>query len=101
MVPGMDEIALALTADAYSDTMRGDVFGVSQTDAPVKSRNGLMFIPDRVIGRGKTLDVVLPQWDKTPSAHMQDKVIDDITRRYGAATARFVILDWEYPTNGL
>ena len=97
MAPDMDEITLALTANAYADTMRGTVYGVSQSDAPVKTRGGLTFIPDRVAGSGKPMDIMLPDADATPSARMQGRLIDDITRRYGAATGRFVAIDWEYP----
>jgi putative intracellular protease/amidase len=97
LTPGVDDIALALTAEAYSDTMRGTVYAVAPSAAPIKTRNGLMFIPDRVAGQGTPIDLMLPAWDAMPSAYFQQKVIDDITRLYGKATARFVILDWEYP----
>lgn len=99
LTPGVDEIALALSAEAYADTLRANVLGVAPSEAPVRTRNGLLFIPDRVAGQGKPLDLLLPQSDTTPSAQMQDQLIDDIGRRYGASTARFVVLDWEYATH--
>jgi putative intracellular protease/amidase len=99
LVAGVDDIALALTADAYSDTMRANVYSVAQSSASVKTRSGLRFIPDRIAGQGKPLDMVMPEFDTTPSAQVQDQVIADITRRYGPATARFITLDWEYSSN--
>lgn len=99
--PGVDEIALALTAEAYTATLRGRVFALAESLAPVKTRGGLMVVPHRVAGQGEPLDLVLPEWDATPSGQVPDKVIKDIAMRYGAAEARFVYLEWEYPWQGL
>jgi transcriptional regulator GlxA family with amidase domain len=98
---GVDEIALALTAEAYSVTLRNRVHLLAGSDAPVRTRNGLVLVPDAVAGRGKPMDLVLPDWDATPAAQVIDKVIDDIVARYGASSGRFVALDMEYPWKGL
>lgn len=94
---GVDEIALALTADAYDATMRSRVLTVAASSAPIRTRSGLMLVPDRVAGQGKRIALMLPVFDATPSALVADQLIKDVTARYGAAAARFVRLEWEYP----
>lgn len=101
VAPGVDEIALALTAEAYSATFRGHVYSIGQSSAPIKTRGGLMLVPDRVAGQGKQPDWILPEWDGTPSAQALDKALKDITARFGASAARFVVLEAEYPWPGL
>lgn len=96
---GMDEIRLSLTAEAYTATLRSRVFAVAATDTPVRTRSGLMVIPERVMGSGKPL-VMLPPADGTPSGRLPDRLLADISARYGAAAARFVMLEWEYPQQG-
>lgn len=94
---GVDEIALALTAEAYSSTLRGRVYAVAQSAEPVRTRGGLMLVPDRIAGQGKRLDWVLPELGAIPPGQVLDKALADITARYGAPAARFVILEAEYP----
>ncbi len=94
---GVDEIALALTAEAYDATLRSRVYSVAQSAAPVRTRGGLMLVPDRVAGQGQQVDRLLPEWDGTPSGQVPDKILIDIHDRFGAAAARFVVLEWEYP----
>jgi len=98
---GADEIALALTAEAYSDTLRSRIHVLAPTAAPVRTRGGLMLVPDLVAGRDHTPDVMLPVMDNTmgglPDALVPNRLLADIAARYGAATARLIVLDWEYP----
>ncbi|MBG6078100.1 DJ-1/PfpI family protein [Polaromonas sp. CG_9.11] len=98
---GVDEIALALTAEAYSATLRSHVFVIARSEAPIKTRGGLLMLPDRVIGRGRPLDRVLPAWGAAPSTRALDQAMLDITERYGARAARFVALEGEFPWHGL
>ncbi|HEX8611760.1 MAG TPA: DJ-1/PfpI family protein [Telluria sp.] len=97
---GVDELALALSADAYSATLRSRVHALASSDAPVKTRSGLMLVPDAIAGQGKAMDWVLPAFGATPSAQALDKALGDISARYGAAAARFVVLETEYPWQG-
>lgn len=97
---GVDEIALALTAEAYSATLRSHVYTIAKSDAPVKTRGGLVLVVDRVVGQGKRLDWILPEWDATPSAQTLDKALNDIAVRYGSSAARFVVLETEYSWPG-
>ncbi len=93
---GVDEIALALTADAYSRTGRSRAYAVSASRDPITTRHGLVLLPDRVVGGPDPVDQVLPGFDATPSAQTFDTVLAAIATRYGRATARGVALDFEY-----
>lgn len=97
---GVDELALALSADAYTASLRGRVHALAQSSAPVTTRSGLMLVPSAIAGQGTPMDWVLPAFDATPSAQVLDKALADITARYGAAAARFVVLETEYPWQG-
>lgn len=101
VAPGVDEIALALEAEAYSATLRAQVHAIAQSSAPVRTRNGLMLVPDQVAGQGKQPDWILPDWDGTPAALVLDKALDDIATRFGKSAARFVVLEAEYPWTGM
>ncbi|MDB6164756.1 MAG: transcriptional regulator [Xanthomonadaceae bacterium] len=97
LAQGMDDIALAFTADAYSRTGRSQAFGLSVSSAPVGTRHGLTVLPDRVVGSPNPVDQVLPAFDAMPSSHMLDAALADIAARYGRSTAYGVALDFEYP----
>ncbi|HTO69516.1 MAG TPA: thiamine biosynthesis protein ThiJ, partial [Myxococcota bacterium] len=86
---GVDEVALALTADAWKRTYRASVRAVSPA-AEVRSRHGLILLAD---GPGAP-SVALPPAG-TPAI---DAVLAAIDRRYGPATADFVALQLEYDT---
>ena len=45
---GVDEIALAVTADAYSRTGRSQAYALAASKDPVTTRHGLVLLPDRV-----------------------------------------------------
>lgn len=94
---GVDDIALALTADAYSRTGRSQAYALSASDEPVQTRHGLTLLPDRVNGAESRVDRILPELDATLSAQMLDKVLTGIADSYGRATAYGVALDFEYP----
>jgi putative intracellular protease/amidase len=97
LTPGMDEIALALTADAYSRTGRSQAYALAASASPVQTRYGLVVIPDRVVGGANPVKYVLPAFDATPSGRWLAKSIDGIMLRYGRTTAYGVALDFEYP----
>lgn len=101
VAPGVDEIALSLKAEAYSATFRANVFSIAKSRAPIRTRGGLMVVPDRILGEGKQPDWILPEWNGTLAAQVLDKALSDITARYGAPAARFVVLEAEYPWPGL
>ncbi|NHZ33923.1 DJ-1/PfpI family protein [Massilia rubra] len=94
---GVDELALALSADAYTATLRARVHALAHSGAQVTTRNGLLLMPEPIGGQARPMDWTLPAFDATPSAQVLDKALSDITTRYGAAAARFVVLETEYP----
>jgi transcriptional regulator GlxA family with amidase domain len=94
---GVDEIALAVTADAYSRTGRSHALSLAASGEPMATRHGLVLVPDRVVGGQDPVDRVLPGFDDTPSAQTFDQVLAAIATRYGRATAYGVALDFEYP----
>ena len=94
---GIDEMALALTAEAYSDTMRNEVHIVAKAPA-VRTRGGLLLVPDTLESQATRFDIKLSAVDSIPAGQVPDQVLKDIAGRYGPRTARFVVLDWEYPT---
>jgi putative intracellular protease/amidase len=91
---GVDEISLALTADAYSRTRRSRAFSVSESMAPLRTRRGLTLLPDRESERGL---LMLPSADHLPAAQALDSSLEGIEERYGARTAAFVAVQIEYP----
>lgn len=94
---GIDEIALALTADAYSRTGRSQAYSLSTTRKPLKTRNGLIVVPDRVVGKHMAVDRVLAKFDATASVKAIDKALVGIATSYGRKTAYGVALQFEYP----
>lgn len=93
---GVDEIALAITADAYSRTGRSMLHALSASSELVRTRSGLMIVPD-TLGGGHAMDRELPALDATPSAQWFPKALDGISRLYGRNTAYGVALNFEYP----
>jgi putative intracellular protease/amidase len=94
---GVDEIALAITADAYSRTGRSHAEAVTAARGPLATRHGLVLLPDRVAGDGQAPDVMLPALAAAPPAKTFDTVLASIATRYGRRTAYGVALDFEYP----
>jgi len=94
---GVDEMALALVAEAYTDTLRNEVHIVAIAPS-VRTRGGLLLVPDTLESRAARFDIRLSAVDSIPAGQIPDKVLKDIAGRYGPRTARFVVLDWEYPT---
>lgn len=88
---GVDEVALALVADAWSRTWRARVVTVAA--GPVTIRSGLRLLPDR----DEVTGPALPPVGAAPSLRQLDAALAEIAARHGAATARFVADQLEYP----
>jgi len=91
---GVDEITLALVADAYSRTYRSNAFSISPTVDGVTTRHGLVVLPDRTSGAAADHTVDLPA-DSRPVKSLDDN-LRKIGTLYGPATADFVALQIEY-----
>jgi hypothetical protein len=97
VAPGADEIRVALIADAYGRTRRSPAVSVSQSTAAVRTRRGLLLIPDRLANGRRQPDRMLPIFETVPPAQALDRALEDISASYGRATADFVALTMEYP----
>jgi len=95
VTPGVDEIALGLTADPYSRTGRSQAFAMS--DAAVLTQHGLTVLPARVNGAAPRIAVTLPTFDTTPPARMLEPALAGIATRHGRGTAYEVAAAFEYP----
>jgi putative intracellular protease/amidase len=91
---GVDEIALALTADAYTRSGRAKAYAVAASPKTVVTRYGLKVIPDRARKSSAVDRTVRVQ--ATGSRPMLDAVLASIASDYGRATAFGVSLDFEY-----
>jgi putative intracellular protease/amidase len=95
---GVDEVSLALVADAWSRTYRSRAVTFASTSGTRESRNGAQIVPDRVTSSwpaGTRLPAVNPQ-----PARALDDALRAIRARYGARTTDFVAMQLEYPLEG-
>jgi putative intracellular protease/amidase len=91
---GVDEIALAYTADAWSRSKRSKVHAVAADGLPVPTLNGLALLPDGAGVAG--LRMLPPLSTTTPPGTALDESLDAIAKRYGPGTAKLVALEFEY-----
>jgi putative intracellular protease/amidase len=89
---GFDEIALALRADAWGNSLRTKVV-ITGGSAPVRSRHGLVLTPDAAPRPGA---YVIPE-HAGGGATQLDLALKDMDRRYGAGATRLATLELEYP----
>ncbi len=94
---GVDEIALALTADAFSRTYRSHAYAVADSAGVIRSQHGLMVLPDRFAGEDKLPRHVRAVSTSDSSIQVLDGALADIASTYGSSTAGFVALQLEYP----
>lgn len=92
----VDEVSLALIADAYSRTYRSVAFTVAASTSPITTKQGLTLLPDRAAAAAKRLRM-LPEWDRLPAADALDRALASIEAEYGERTAALVALQIEYP----
>lgn len=94
VVDGVDEIALAFTADAWSRTGRSQAVALaSGSTVPIVTRGGLTVLPDAAASPTRTL----PALGAVPSARSLDTALAAIATAYGRSTAFGVALGFEYP----
>lgn len=91
---GFNEIALALTADAWSRTYRSQAI-VGPYKGAIRSYHGLVLLPD-VTPANEHFQLSLP---RTRPAKALDDALTAIANRYGDATADLVALQLEYARN--
>lgn len=94
--PGMDEVSLALVADAWSRTYRSNATTYAASTDPVESRNGVRVIPDGS-GTGLPEDRRVSTYPDQRPADALDHALDAIAARYGERTGNVVAMQLEYP----
>jgi putative intracellular protease/amidase len=95
---GVDEIALAFTADAWTRARRSKAYAIGPSMAPVQTRYGLTLLPERAIGGSDAPDLMLPALDAVAPGKTLDHVLAQLALRYGGNTAYRVALEFEYPS---
>jgi putative intracellular protease/amidase len=96
LAPGVDEVALALVADAWSRTYRSRAVTFARTAGAVPTRNGLRILPQQV-ATDWPADRLLPAVGALPPAKALDQSLLAIEGRYGIGTADLVAMQLEYP----
>lgn len=90
---GVDEVSLALIADAWSRTYRSRVMTFAASADAVESRNGIRIIPDKV--SASTTRVPAAPLGSKPAEALDD-TLKAIADRYRENTADFVAMQLEY-----
>ena len=93
--PGMDEVTLALVADAWSRTYRSRAVVHAAAAGTVETRNGIRIIPDRLAASWPAEDA-MPAFSDRPPAEALDLTLAAIAARYGKPTADMVAMQLEY-----
>jgi len=94
--PGMDEVSLALVADAWSRTYRSSALTFAETAGTVETRNGIRVIPDRVAMDWPPEDRASLYPGQRPADALDDN-LQAIADTYGARTMHVVAMQLEYP----
>ena len=96
---GIDEVSLALVADAWSRTFRSRAVTFAGTAGAQVTRNGLRILPDEVATTWPA-ERLLPAIGVSQPARALDRTLSAIEARYGGPTADFVAMQLEYPRHG-
>lgn len=96
LTSGIDEVSLALIADAWSRTYRSRAVIFAATADAQTSRGGLRILPDQIADDWPATQTV-PGAVTRPPAQALDETLRAIEARYGSRTADFVAMQLEYP----
>ena len=99
LAPRIDEVSLALVADAWSRTYRSRALTVAKTSAAQVTLSGLRVLPDHA-GTDWPPERLLPVIAGGKPAQQLDQVLAAIAARYGEETADFVAIQLEYQRPG-
>jgi putative intracellular protease/amidase len=95
LTPGIDEVSLALVADAWSRTYRSRAVTFASTAGAQETRNGIRVLPDRIAQSWPAEDLI-PAIDAQQPVGALDQALKGISKRYGTRTANFVAVQLEY-----
>jgi putative intracellular protease/amidase len=93
---GVDEVSLALVADAWSRTNRSRAVTFAGQAGAQQTRNGIRILPDQVTTNWPAARL-LPEIESAKPAQALDNALGGIAARYGTRTADFVAMQLEYP----
>jgi putative intracellular protease/amidase len=96
VAPGIDEVSLALVADAWSRTYRSRAVTFAASPGAIATRNGIRIVPDQV-GGDWSKEHVVDALGNRPPAQALDEVLSSIETRYGPRTRYVVAMQLEYP----
>lgn len=94
--PGLDEVSLALVADAWSRTFRSHTVTFAGSSDGVATRSGIHIIPDQVATNWPAEHLV-PVAAGLPPAQALNHALQGIAFRYRERTADLVAMQLEYP----
>ncbi|TGK35949.1 hypothetical protein EHQ12_08265 [Leptospira gomenensis] len=94
---GMDEVSLALAADAYARTFRTNVFSISNSSGSIRTKSELLLIPDLQNEPNRFLDRSITMEKAETAVNVLKKTLTHIELLYGNSTSSFVSLQIEYP----
>ncbi|UYZ09264.1 DJ-1/PfpI family protein [Agrobacterium salinitolerans] len=92
---GMDEVSLAMIADAWSRTYRSQAVTFAASPSAITTANGVRILPDRV-ENGWRQDRTASIYPGQRPADALDRTLEAITGRYGEPTTDVVALQLEY-----
>lgn len=95
IAPGVDEVSLALVADAWSRTYRSRAVTFAASSGAVETKNGIRILPDE-IATSWPAERLIPPINERPAKAL-DQALQEIAARYGARTTDFVAMQLEYP----
>ncbi|WEX09418.1 DJ-1/PfpI family protein [Chelativorans sp. AA-79] len=95
----MDEVSLALVADAWSRTYRSSAMTFASSRPAVMTANGVRVLPDQNTTDWAEERRVATFPDYRP-ADALDHALEAIARRYGERTTNVVAMQLEYPRSG-
>lgn len=93
--PGLDEVSLALVADAWSRTYRSKATSYAGSPDAAVTMNGVRVVPD-LVGADFPDDRRMSSFPGRKPAVALDLVLGSITERYGERTADLVAMQLEY-----
>jgi transcriptional regulator GlxA family with amidase domain len=94
--PGMDEVSLALVADAWSRTYRSRAITFAASASIVVTASGIRVVPDQNTADWPAERRVSTFPDQPPAKAL-DQALQAISRRYGEHTTNIVAMQLEYP----
>jgi len=97
--PGMDEVSLALVADAWSRTYRSRAVTFAGAAGAVGTQNGIRVLPDRVVTNWPA-EHLLPAVGGRRPVRALNEALSGISVRYGTRAADFVTTQLEYVDQG-